>query len=360
VAVDTQASRGWQTAALADLAADDSLSVEAAGEEAAAAAPAPPPRDSGRKRRSTRDADAPAPAVAPLAATRAKQRKVTRPGRAAITASQPALEAAGEAPPQPQPQRVSRHAPAPASLPADLPARPASGARPRTAAPRPVFAVCGLHTADANAAVSALRRLGATAAGGAGAHRWRTGTTHVLEPELRRSARTLAGLASGAWLLDARYAAECAAAGRLLPEAPFELVTCPTGRVARRAPAHWRRRAAATGGGAFAGLTAAVLPLPAPGPTKDDVEAILTAGGALLVDAAAAAREGADFVVAPPNAAARDGRTAALRRGRVPLVTSAYGVEWLAQPTRELGEYVLFGREVGERLAAAAKGRAEG
>ena len=303
-------------------------------------------RSGGRKRGPVaRDAAADPPADA-IAAGRAKQRKVTCPARAAVTASQPAVEAAPAAP---------------AVAPAPSPRRPSTAPRQNR---RPFFAVGGLHSADAAAAVASLRRLGVTAEGGAAAHAWRTGTTHVLEPTLRRSLKTLAAMAAGAWVLDARYAADSAAAGRLLPEGRYELVAAAGGRVARRAPAHWRRRASADGGGgAFAGLTAAVLPAVAPKgahPNKEDLEAVLAAGGATLVDASAAATAGADFVVAPPTAGARDGRTAALRRARVPLVTAAFVVEWVAHPSGDLSEYVLFQQEVGERLARAAAERGGG
>ena len=260
-------------------------------EEASLAAARPadePGRSGGRKRGpAARDVAAPAPPADSLAAGRAKQRKVTRPARAAITASQPVVEAAPAAP-------------AVAAPPS--PRRPSTAPRPSR---RPFFAVGGLHSADAAAAVASLRRLGVTAEGGAAAHAWRTGTTHVLEPTLRRSLKTLAAMAAGAWVLDARYAADSAAAGRLLPEGRYELVADSGGRISRRAPAHWRRRAAADGGGgAFAGLTAAVLPGVAPKgahPNKEDLEAVLSAGGATLVDASAAATAGADFVVAPPH-----------------------------------------------------------
>lgn len=377
LAVDTQALAGGKVASrISAGSAEQAVAVEPAAElevvapaaqapapakpaadgepdEAPAAADAPKAaRRSTRKRRSDAGAAPPAlapAAAAPAAADRFKQRKTGRPARAAATASQPPVgeERKGR---RDAPRRAD---PEPAAVEAA-----AASSRPSSA--RPFFAVGGLHSAEAAAAVASLRRLGASAEGGPAAARWRSRTTHVLEPRLRRSARTLAALAAGAWLLDSGYAAACAAAGRLLPEAPHELVTDPSGRVARRAPAHWRRRAASTGGGAFAGLTVAVLPGLAPdgaGPDKDDVERMLTAGGATVVPAATAVDRGADFVVAPPDAAAGDGRTGALRRAKALLVSPAFVVTWLAQPMADLAPHVLFGGGVAGGLAVRVAAR---
>lgn len=143
-------------------------------------------------------------------------------------------------------------------------------------------------------------------------HDWAPEVTHVVSQAPRRNQKCLAAMAAGAWLVGPGWVDACAAAGALVPEAsehfgggeavlalpllclwrvllplPFclpALATCaqqcaaspPASLPARQqepselgggsadlekgAAAHWRRRAAATGQGAFEGLRVLVAP----------------------------------------------------------------------------------------------------
>jgi hypothetical protein len=59
-------------------------------------------------------------------------------------------------------------------------------------------------------------------------HDWQDGTTHVVQPELKRSEKSLAGMAAGVWLVRQQWLADSSAAGRLLDPEPYELEGCET------------------------------------------------------------------------------------------------------------------------------------
>jgi hypothetical protein len=331
---------------------------EAAEEEAPAAVadeeeagPLPPP---------AAPAAADAAVTVTAAAGRGKARKAAAPARAALNPSQ----APAPSPPKPAGAARAKAAPRRASA-------PAAAAPPTTAitTTRPSFVVGGLHTAEAAAVVAALRRLGVSAEGGAAAARWRRGTTHLVEPRLRRTAKTLAAMASGAWVLGTGYVDACVKAGRLVPEEAHELLGAGSGggggngpAIAPRAVRHWRERAAAAGGaGAFAGLRVAILPGLAPAgarPDRDDLVRIVEAGGGLVVAAgggggsagAPAPSPAPDLAIVPPGCAlapppatkarrvsssdpaAPDPRAAALAAAGVPCAGPGFVVDWLAHP----------------------------
>lgn len=53
-------------------------------------------------------------------------------------------------------------------------------------------------------------------------------TPPVVQPELKRSEKSLAGMAAGVWLVKQQWLTDSDAAGRLLDPEPYELEGCDT------------------------------------------------------------------------------------------------------------------------------------
>lgn len=170
---------------------------------------------------------------------------------------------------------------------------------------------------------------------------------------------------AGAFLASTKLISDSAARGTvLLDAAPYEFSACSGGNaIAAGAPAHWRRRAAALGGGAFRGLTAIVCGR-LEAPSAEALVRIIEAGGGTAVRRAAAPYhrgvqcESGTAVVAIISAhlPADDAGVRGLLAAGVPCVASLYILEWLSNPGADLAAYRLHG-EAGASLMAHEEAR---
>jgi hypothetical protein len=90
----------------------------------------------------------------------------------------------------------------------------------------PVVALSSMHSDERQRHAATLRRLRVRCL--PSSHDWQDGTTHVVQPELKRSEKSLAGMAAGVWLVRQQWLADSSAAGRLLDPEPYELEGCET------------------------------------------------------------------------------------------------------------------------------------
>lgn len=121
----------------------------------------------------------------------------------------------------------------------------------------------------------------------------------------------------------------------------------------RGAAAHWRRRAAATGAGAFAGLRFAVARALDSPPSREDICAIIKAGGGEVVPLTQAA----DVVLVAAAAAATTSAVALQVRDGAAAAAALYVVDWLSNPSAPLEGHLLLRSKPGARLAAAERAR---
>jgi hypothetical protein len=197
---------------------------------------------------------------------------------------------------------------------------------------------------------------------------WEEGTTHVLiAGRLARGEKTLAALAVGAAIVLDTLADDSAAAGRWLGgDSGAEARYAVDGgeAIAAGAPAHWRSRAAAAGG-AFAGISAAVLGRETAygAASAASLRRILAAGGANVLvttaQARAALRAGELQLVLLPTAADPAGReflAAAAAAGGPAVALPGFLVDWLAAPSGPLDAHTLAWGGGGLQQRAAARG----
>ncbi|KAG2455045.1 hypothetical protein HYH02_000870 [Chlamydomonas schloesseri] len=253
-----------------------------------------------------------------------------------------------------------------------------------------------------------LTKLGLTYIGAQG---WDPRITALLAPSLKRSDKSVCAMAAGAWLLNTDFlhalqrqqqgqkaaggggaaAAAAAAAsegggaagggggggGGALKLEGYELSKCEDGPavISEGAPAHWRRRCAARGGGADARAFAGVALLVPEGLAKpldtSTLDCMLTAGGGRCVPyragtgaaasgaGDAAARAGCQAAVVPAGCKHESKLVASLQAAGIPVLDGKYVVEWVAHPHRPLAAHFRHGTCAGPVLAELERRRGE-
>ncbi|KAK9840981.1 hypothetical protein WJX81_003698 [Elliptochloris bilobata] len=191
-------------------------------------------------------------------------------------------------------------------------------------------------------------------------HLWDARVTHVVAPELRRAVKTLSAFAAGVWVLRTSFLEASGRACALLEPEEHELERCMSGLVADGAPRHWRLQAAERGHGAFHGLRVALHGRFGRNakPSREDVAAMLEAGGAAVVPVAQALASGADLAITRADCPRSDPKVRALLAAGIAVAAPQYVVEWLAQPWRVPSAHLLFGSAPGAALAGAEASRA--
>ena len=191
-------------------------------------------------------------------------------------------------------------------------------------------------------------------------HQWRPHITHIVTSQVRRCEKILAGMAAGVWILGSTWLEESHSKGEVLPEDRFEAVEPAGDLFAPGALAHWRRRRAERGEGAFAGLRVGLHGKFRGGPKRPSAATlrnILQAGGAEVVPANA---PGAlDFVVVPEEAAKAPPAVKALAEAGAPIVAGGYVTDWVAFPSTPLEGHFLFGTSAPPALLEAQRARGE-
>ena len=172
---------------------------------------------------------------------------------------------------------------------------------------------------------------------------WREGTTHVVTPQLGRSEKTLAALASGSWIMKESWLRDSAKAGRVLKEeAPYfadsrqdTLVSCDAARL-------WLDRYQKTKQRAFQGLEAYFHKDCAQNaPSRDTLLRIFRAGSGTVADSMTGdGSEKINFaVVSNPNDDTDPFVRGCLARNVV-CVSDLFLIEWLALPTKDLTDHL--------------------
>jgi hypothetical protein len=57
-------------------------------------------------------------------------------------------------------------------------------------------------------------------------HDWQDSTTHIVQPELKRTEKSLAGMAAGVWLVKQQWLTDSSTAGQLRDPEAYELESC--------------------------------------------------------------------------------------------------------------------------------------
>ncbi|KAG7673972.1 hypothetical protein Ndes2526B_g02552 [Nannochloris sp. 'desiccata'] len=236
------------------------------------------------------------------------------------------------------------------------------------------IALSGMHTAEQKDMVEKFSKVKGveitTSLAGELKHDWQPEFTHIVAPSLKRNQKCLAALASGAWIVGPEFATVCQEAGKLVDADAYEVerpvaggsdtfkkksTSNATGAagIESGVARFWRMKRAQTGAGAFNGLyfTIVARGLDEP-PSKDDLIAILLAGGGTLVPLS----QQADIVIAGKNCATSSDSVQKQVKGGAMCVNSMYVVDWLAKPSSNLEEHVLLGggHKRGRVIAAEA------
>ena len=189
-------------------------------------------------------------------------------------------------------------------------------------------------------------------------HQWRPHITHIVTSQVRRCEKILAGMAAGVWVLGSPWLEESHSKGKVLPEAGFEAVEPAGDLFGPGALAHWRRRRAERGEGAFAGLRVGLHGKFRGAPKRPSAATlrnILQAGGAEVVPAS---NPGAlDFVVVPEEPAKAPAAVKALAEAGTPVVAGGYVTDWVAFPDAPLEGHFLFGTSAPPALLEAQRAR---
>ena len=191
-------------------------------------------------------------------------------------------------------------------------------------------------------------------------HQWRPHITHIVTSQVRRCEKILAGLAAGVWILGSTWLEESHSEGQVLPEDRFEAVEPAGDLFGPGALAHWRRRRAERGEGAFAGLRVGLHGKFRGGPKRPSaatLRSILQAGGAEVVSANASGA--LDFVVVPEEVTKPPPAIKALAEAGVPIVAGGYITDWVAFPGTLLEGHFLFGTSASPALLEAQRARGE-
>eukprot|EP00884_Botryococcus_braunii_P012144 jgi/Botrbrau1/20930/Bobra.0135s0060.1 len=239
-----------------------------------------------------------------------------------------------------------------------------SGPKCRSTAPerhrphRALVLLSGMHTEEQRQNLRALSSQGITCISGK-CERWPNGVTHIVEPQLSRSMKTLAGLACGAWLVSTAFVGACQASCGLVEADNYELQTGKAGIIDGTAPKHWRLRCGLLGTGAFHGLQVTLFGKigKSGGPSRSALATIIKAGGGEICSIQHALRHGAHLAIMEADTVATDANIKRLLALQVTCVSPLYVVEWLARPWSDLASHVLFGSKAVGTLAVAENQR---
>ncbi|QDZ17859.1 hypothetical protein A3770_01p03770 [Chloropicon primus] len=163
---------------------------------------------------------------------------------------------------------------------------------------------------------------------------WREGTTHLLTPKLGRSEKTLAGMASGAWILKESWLRDCAKSRKgLMQEKDYFAKSAQDNLVTTNAAELWAQRYQETKRRAFHGMKAYFHGNCAQNaPSRETLIRIFKAGDGQVVDSAG----GADFAVVPHPEHGDDPFVRECRAKNVGMVSDLFLIEWLALPGKDL------------------------
>ena len=193
----------------------------------------------------------------------------------------------------------------------------------------------GMHSPEQRSIRAQLADIGVKCS--AGVHSWSSKFTHVIAPSVRRNQKCLSALAAGAWLVSPAFVDACVQTGGLVAEEPYELVTASEssfGAIDAGVARHWRLRKEKTGAGAFEGIRCAVGGQWRGAPSRQDIMAIVKAGGGTIVRHT----EPHDvYVLASPSPLMK----VPVTQGGC-IVDRLYIVEWLVFPQKRLDEHLLF------------------
>ena len=243
------------------------------------------------------------------------------------------------------------------------------------------IALSGMHTAEQKQMVEKFSKVKnveiTTSLSNDYKHDWQPEFTHIVAPSLLRNQKCLAALAAGAWIVGPDFATACQKAGKVVDAEPFELeqpVAAANNETSKKSKKSnpgtadelieagvarfWRLQRNKSGDGAFNGLcfTIAARGLDEP-PSKDDLAAIIQAGGGALVPLS----QQADIIIAGANSAVSSISVQKQVKGGALCVTSMYIVDWLAKPKSNLESHVVVGGDrKGEAVMAAEAIRATG
>lgn len=191
---------------------------------------------------------------------------------------------------------------------------------------------------------------------------WSAEITHLIAPQmLGRSEKTLAAMASGAWILTENWLRACARAKEVVDETNYSAGQTPTVSemhgllLAKGAAKVWRRHFEETQERAFEGIQAQFHERCAQNtPSIDTLIRIFTAGGGKVVDCVDRNHASSDFLskenenfkfaVVPDTKRESDGisdqHVLACHKRGVIYVTDLFIVEWLAFPKKDLRVHV--------------------
>eukprot|EP00873_Tetraselmis_striata_P021958 jgi/Tetstr1/442222/TSEL_003178.t1 len=194
---------------------------------------------------------------------------------------------------------------------------------------------------------------------------WEHEVTHLVAPSLRRMEKTVAAMATGAWLLSAAFLDSSLMEGRVLDEESFELSKCDPaakGAISDGAPRHWRTRRQRCGAGAFHGLRV-VFYGKGFSPTADTLTRIIEAGeGSVLKRSypyTSVLKEGVDIAVVENSKSPTDKWVKAFLEAGVACVTDEYIVEWVVHPRASLAGFYLFNSCASDKLRQAEQARGD-
>ena len=152
--------------------------------------------------------------------------------------------------------------------------------------------VSGMHSGEQKEVLPLMRSLGVPYS--VGSHSWNDKFTHIIAPSVRRNQKMLSALACGRWIVSPEFLrasvnkSKLALTGpsKLVPEKKYELKEGNShhgidDNVAR----FWRERTKSSGCRAFEGLVTSIHSsiTSRHAPSKEDIKAILRAGGATVV-----------------------------------------------------------------------------
>ena len=159
---------------------------------------------------------------------------------------------------------------------------------------------------------------------------WKEGTTHLVTPKLGRSEKTLAGMASGAYILTPAWLRDSAKKGGMISEKGFFATSTTPLQVAHNAAELW------LGKQAFQGITAFFhSSLAENAPSRETLRRIFRAGNGEVAEEVHA---GVHFAVGIPEDEEFIKDCAAKN---VTAVSDMFVLEWLALPEKDLACHCL-------------------
>ena len=184
---------------------------------------------------------------------------------------------------------------------------------------------------------------------------WREGTTHVVTPKLGRSEKTLAGMASGAWIVKEGWLRDCAKVkSGLKDEKDYFAEGSQDDLVTRNAGEIWARHYQETKEKAFEGLKAFFHGGCAQNaPSTDTLIRIFKAGNGQV----ACSTEGVDFAVVPNLEDESDPVVRECKANNIALVSEIFIIEYLALPTKDLASLVSSGATLTARMKTLIRSR---